>query len=266
MLPSTTDLSSSPLLPETLKKLIISRAPGNSLSVTMIDNQPLRNGKEAEIASSWLSAGELQQMQNYGFEKRRTEWFSGRICVKQAVLNLLNGKNTEGALQPRDIIIENSPSGRPRLQVNDPHHPTSEIDISISHSHGRAVGLATDHGFCGIDIQHLNNTLFKVKRRYCTDIEAVILDGIPADELVQLGLLWVAKEAVRKCLSVIKLAGFHEMNLEQVSEEQGHHLLYFQPDPAFAEAGPITVATNFDGPYAIAVCTVSRERLHAGTA
>lgn len=256
------------LLSADYKKLISSFAPENKLEANIIDIQPYRNGSEAETASSWLTPSEIVQFNKYSFEKRRNEWLSGRICAKQSILNLMknnNGGTSPGAL---DFSIKANHTGRPFVQFHNPTQYPAKPEISISHSHGKAVGLA-GKGLCGIDIQLLNETLFKVKDRFCTDVEAAILNEIPADELVHLGMLWVAKEAVRKCLSGIKLTGFQELTLVQVSEVDGFFLLHFLPAiPGinFLDTDHISVITHFKDTYAIAVCTIDKGKLHAGTA
>jgi len=265
MLSPLIDQSNSPLLPENLKQLISSDISAKRHSVTLIDTPPLHNGSETAVVSCWLSTEERMQFERYSFEKRRLEWLSGRICAKQAILQLLEEQESSRTFQPEDIIIHNSASGRPFVHTSNLPKSFKDIDISISHSHGKAAGLA-GHGYCGIDIQYLNGALFKVRDRYCTDIELAILNDVSADELVQLGLLWVAKEAIRKCLSVVKIAGFLEVKLDQVSEEQEFPVLHFQPDISFARTGPLSVLTHFDGSYAIAFCTISRETFDARTA
>ncbi len=253
---------SSPLLPDNLQQLISSRAPGNKLGVTITDTRPARNGQARNIENSWLTEQELQQLNRFSFDKRRAEWLSGRICAKQAALELLNGRDDFKVLQPQDIVIETNLSGRPHLRADDHLNGVSNIDISISHSHEMAISIA-GHGLCGVDIQLLNDTLFRVRQRYCADFEAVILGDITDDELLQLGLLWVSKEALRKCLSSIKLLGFMEIQLEGSSLEQGYHVLHFRLEEPFSHAGSISVTTHAHGSYALAVCTIARERLDA---
>lgn len=261
MLSPYSHLPTSPLLPDSLQQLFSSRAPGDKLAVSISDTRPFRNGQEAEIASLWLTEDELRQLERFSFDKRRSEWISGRICAKQAALDFLNKRKDSSILEPHDIIINTSPSGRPYLRVNSQDNPDN-IDISISHSHEMAVSIAAN-GHCGVDIQHLNETLFKVRQRYCADFETAILDEISGDELLQLGLLWVAKEAVRKCLSSVRLVGFLEIKLEGISKEDGYHLLNFQLDDPFTNLGTLSVATHVHGTYALAVCTIARERLDA---
>lgn len=249
------------VLPDALQHLIRSFAPGHLFAITETDTRPYRNGHEHEAVSRWLTPEELQHLDRYSFDKRRSEWLSGRICAKQAVLELLNREGW-GEYQAQDIVIETRASGRPYLRLDKPQVSGTDIDISISHSHDMAVSIAAD-GYCGVDIQYLNDTLFKVKPRYCTDLESAILDEIGVNELHQLGLLWVSKEAIRKSLSSIDLLGFLDIRLEGMNREHGYQILNFYLGEPFSNIGTLSVVTHVYGSYALAVCTISRDRVNA---
>jgi phosphopantetheinyl transferase len=261
MLSLSTDNPVHPLLPINLKKLLSSRAPGEKLAVSMTTIPQGLNGAEKEVAELWLTDEEQTQLGHYTFAKRKGEWLSGRICAKQATIDLLKTNGHSEPLTARDFSIISNPSGRPFLNMKRLPFNSVDIDISISHSHDMAVGIA-GHGRCGIDIQLLSETLFKVKHRFCADVETVILDQFTADELVQLGLLWVAKEAVRKCFSETRIVGFRELKLVHADEVHGYYVLQFQPDLegiSFSSDNPLSVITHHDDSYAIAVCTVEKE-------
>ena len=253
---------SSPLLPDELIHILNDSAPCGNLSVAAIDAEIYLNGEEMRIASQWLSETEHSQLNRFSFVKRRSEWLSGRICAKQAVLDYLGERGGQSGLDPRKIRIEANPSGRPFLNISGLPAPAREVDISISHSHGKAVAIA-GNGLCGVDIQYLSETLFKVKDRYCTDIETALLDVTSIEELAQLGLLWVAKEAVRKSLSGIALTGFLEIHLEGLRIEQGYHILNFRLEKPFSSLGTVSVTTNLHKSFALAVSTIARERVNA---
>lgn len=265
MLPQYTTLQPqqpSPLLPDDLKDLLISRTRDNSLGIIVIDTDLLINGRENELISKWLTEEEHQQLTRYSFEKRRKEWFLGRICAKQATLELLNKGNRLAALQPLDLSIGVNPGGRPYVQITRSKEVPADLDISISHSHQKVAGLACrDH--CGVDIQYLSDTLFKVKERYCSETEAALLDSTAEDELIQLGLLWVAKEALRKCLNSAGHPGFLAMQLESIRPEQDYRKLDFTLDEPYAHLGTVSVITHVHDDYALAVCTVASDRLDA---
>ena len=268
MLSLSTDTPVHPLLPASLKKLLCSRAPGEKLAVSMITIPQAINGTAQELAELWLTDEEQAQLGHYTFDKRKYEWLSGRICVKQAVIDLLGGNGQSAPLSAREFSIISSQSGRPFLNPKEIAGTLADIDISISHSQDMAVGIA-GHGRCGIDIQLLNETLIKVKHRFCADDEAATLDQLPTDELVQLGLLWVAKEAVRKCLSATRIVGFRELKLNHASEDHGYYRLQFESELegiTLSAVEPLSVIAHHDNSYAIAVCTAAQERQHAGVA
>ncbi len=259
MLSLSTDNPVHPLLPASLKKLLCSRAPGEKLAVSMIPIPPVLNGAAHELAELWLTDEEQVQLGHYTFDKRRHEWLSGRICVKQAIIDLLEGNGQTDPLSARDFSIISSKSGRPFLSLKEIAGTSADIDISISHSQDMAVGLA-GHGRCGIDIQLLNETLFRVKHRFCADDEAATLDQLPVDEIVQLGLLWVAKEAVRKCLSATRIVGFRELKLTRAMEDHGYYRLQFQPELegiTLSADHTLSVTAHHDNSYAIAICTAA---------
>ncbi len=262
MLSPSTDNHVHPLLPAGLIKLLCSQAPGRKLAVSMITIPQAQNGTARELAEFWLSEEEQTQLGHYTLDKRKYEWLSGRICAKQAIIDLLGDDGHAGPRSARDFSIMSSQSGRPFLSFKELAGTPADIDISISHSQDMAVGLA-GHGRCGIDIQLLNETLFKVKHRFCADDEAAMLDQLPADELAQLGLLWVAKEAVRKCLSATRIVGFRELKLTRAAEDHGYYHLQFQSELegiTLAAGEPLSVLAHHDNSYAIAVCTAAQER------
>jgi len=261
-----TDTSAEPndqLLPDTLRLLLTSRAPGNNLATVLADTPEGSDQQLAQLGTVWLTDQERDHLDRFSFAKRRREWLFGRICAKQAVLNLLSSQQT-GPLGPLDIPIYNGPKGRPSVHPTTLPPETGTLDISISHSHGKAIGIA-GYGLCGVDIQHLSDTLFRVKSRFCDEFEGALLETIMESDLVQLGLLWVGKEAIRKCFSDIALLGFLEIHLERITVDQGHRLLHFRLGGPLSRIGTVSATAHAHGAYALAVCTVDRVRLrHAG--
>lgn len=262
MLSEYQNLVSSPLLPDDLKALLTSRTPDNNLGIALVDKSHLLNGHETEFISSWLTDEEHLQLDRYSFDKRRKEWLLGRICAKQSALDLLKSRNGANILTPLEISIGINPSGRPFLEVSENMSTTTQPDISISHSHDKAIAIAA-HAHCGVDIQLLTDTLFKVKDRYCTESEAALIDSTSEDELVQLGMLWVAKESVKKCLSAFSHIGFLAIHLEAIRLDQNYRLLDFLIDEPYSGVGTVTVITHIHDRYALAVCTIPKERIHA---
>lgn len=253
---------SSALLPDALHRLLASRAPGNRLGITLVDKETMLNGNLTALAAAWLTPEERSQLAQFSFEKRRSEWLLGRICAKQSVLELLDGSRDGRALGPGDLTIKVGPSGRPYLSDSD--DAIAGLDFSISHSHEKVIGIAC-RGPCGVDLQYFTDTLFKVKDRFCTGAEMALLDTTEQDERMLLGLLWAAKESIRKSLCTLEHPGFLAMRLERIRRDSGYRLFDFQLDEPFSRLGTVTATTHAHGGYGLAVCTLAGDRPDART-
>jgi phosphopantetheinyl transferase len=245
---------STPLLPDDLHTLLCQRAPGQVLGLVLVDQLRVLNGTHAQMVDAWLTADEKLQLERYTFEKRRNEWFLGRICAKQSTIELLARLGID-SLKPLEITIAVGTSGRPFLKLPEIQGLEQVPDISISHSHGKVIGLA---GIChvGIDIQLLTDTLFKVRDRFCSGPEMALLNDTYEDERAQLGMLWVAKEAIRKSLERTRPAGFHTMRLNEIHRMQDYWLLDFHLDDHHAGAGVFSTVVHISDRYCLGVCTL----------
>jgi phosphopantetheinyl transferase len=245
---------STPLLPDDLYHLLCRRAPGQALGLVLVDQLRVLNGNQAKLVDTWLTSEEKLQLERYTFEKRRNEWFLGRICAKQSTIELLAQRGITH-LEPLQISIEVGTSGRPYLKLPEIEGLEHLPDISISHSHGKVIGLA-GHCHCGIDLQLLTDTLFKVRDRFCSGPEMALLTDTTEDELSQLGMLWVAKEAIRKSLEHTRPAGFLTMRLNEVRPTQGFWLLNFHLDGHDAGTGSLSTVVHVSHRYCLGVCTI----------
>ncbi len=246
--------------------MLNTRAPGSVLALSWLDTVGTDHPQLPEMVDAWLTETEQQHFSRFAFPKRQSEWLSGRICAKRAILDLLSRRPSIQPLQPRDITISIGPTGRPEALLNQATTAAEPFDVSISHSHGKAIGIA-GYGRCGVDIQFLNDTLFRVKQRFCSELEGGVIETITENELTQLGLLWVSKEAIRKCLSDIAILGFLDMRLERIDSEHGFRLFTFQPGEPFTALGRVVTLTHSHDNYALAVCTIGAEQMrHAGIA
>ncbi len=213
-------------------------------------------------AEKWLSPKERLILDGYTLPRRRREWLAGRLCVKEAVIRLLK---KSGIAEPcrTDISIESDKNGRPFLGFTG--STCSHYEISISHSRNQVVGMASD-AWCGIDIQLLNDTLLTVRDRFCTVQELQMLKSIAADRLTRLGLLWTAKEAIRKCLSAHRLMGFRQLNLLSGEKVETGFFLDFQlqgPDLPALKSSAIRVVATMKLKYALAACVIPGNMNHA---
>ena len=254
MLPNHYRESSSALMSGALHEFLSQRAPGGVLGLVLVDRNRVLNGSQPELIDTWLTAEEKLQLTRYSFEKRRNEWFLGRICAKQSTIDLLAGLEIDD-IDPLQITIAVGTSGRPYLQLPAIEGLEQLPDISISHSHDKVVGLAGTCR-CGIDIQLLTDTLFKVRNRFCSGPEMALLTETFEDELVQLGMLWVAKEAIRKSLEHTRPAGFLSMRLSEVRQSEGYWLLDFHLENAHHGEAIFTTVVHLDDQYCLGVCTI----------
>jgi len=248
-----------------LTDFLISCTPEKQIGVTTIDTDHLVNGAVSELAAACLNEQEMRQFNTYTFEKRRWQWLVGRVCAKKSVLKLLADTGTSQELTLSDIAIGVAPTGRPFLSSTPAEAARPVPDISISHS-GRLVIALAAHGYCGIDIQLLTDTLFKVKSRYCSEQEHTLLDAAVGDELTQLGLLWVAKEAVRKCFSSFETIGFLGMELTGIEQSGSCSLLELRLAPGCGGVESVTVAASAEDQYCLGACIVPGEAERARAA
>jgi phosphopantetheinyl transferase len=245
---------STPLMPDDLHHFLCQRAPGRALGLVLVDQHRVLNGSHSQLVDAWLTSDEKLQLERYTFEKRRNEWFLGRICAKQSTIELLARLGIK-SLQPLEITIAVGTSGRPYLKLPELKGLERIPDISISHSHGKVIGLA-GNCHCGIDIQLLTDTLFKVRDRFCSGPEMALLTDTSEDELVQLGMLWVAKEAIRKSLEHTRPAGFLTMRLNEIRRTQGYWLLDFHLDDYDGGPGVFSTVVHINDRYCLGVCTI----------
>jgi len=209
----------------------------------------------AGIETSFLHTNEITQLSKYRLPKRRSEYLTGRICAKIAAIDYLKSSLNPAPLMEK-IEIVNNEQGHPSLIL----HTQPEItipNISISHSGEYAAAIATQHR-CGIDIQKHEQSLIKVREKYCANREfKIIAEENEADELGQLALLWSAKEAIQKSYGIkTGMPTFSEIRLQESEKRDGNNmLLFFNLPPKYchgnSEIIPVTTTTFIN--YAIAV-------------
>ena len=189
----------------------------DKISFSAVDLNPLQNqindsGKLSH-ANQYLVKSELKTFFSYTFPKRQVEWLGGRIAAKNAANTLLPELNRNWL----DITIQPDESGRPYLYSN---LDTPIPDISITHSGSQAAALAVIDSLCGLDLQKINATAHKVKKRFCSLSEEQLLKqhlGNTYHQNQQFTALWTAKEAVRKAIPLKPLMGFMEIELKEIN-------------------------------------------------
>ncbi len=111
-------------------------------------------------------------------ESRKKEWLATRVLLKE-----LLGEQTDIAYYP---------DGSPYL-------PDKEgMFISISHTKDYVAVYCTRENPVGIDIEHRSSRVLKIKTRFLTEEELVMIE--PEHEIEHLLICWCAKETLFKLI------------------------------------------------------------------
>lgn len=208
-----------------------------------------------------LNDQELNRVTSFALAKRQGEWLTGRLCAKTALLQYHNRFINDGStLVPTEVQVVNDSSGRPGLQLRN-SNARLDVDLSISHGADFAMALVCESR-CGIDIQRPEETLLRVREKFCWPEEEEVLCTNFADlpELMHLTLLWTAKEAAKKALSSQRMPGFLELILTQAEAHTNGWQLSFLVSSRYSDSYPTTIdvgAELYDG-YAIAFCILPK--------
>lgn len=128
--------------------------------------------------SEFLTDTERRVAEDFASEKRKIEFFAGRVAAKLALAELQCDKA---------VTILDNDAGAP--VVSD-----EKLAVSISHSEDIAVALAFESDFSfGIDIQIIRTKSIRALKRLVTE------KFVP-DDASHLTVAWTMKEALSKCL------------------------------------------------------------------
>jgi len=203
-----------------------------------------------------LHRRECTQLQKYRLPKRRSEYLTGRICAKMAMSDYLH-LTLQDPPEMNQIEIKNSEYGQPFITSHQSVSSPMPY-ISISHSSGYGAAVAAQHR-CGIDIQRQENSLIKVREKYCLEDDYRIVSRIIPEggELLGLSLLWSAKEAIQKRFSSENsMPTFLNICLQDGERKGNDNVLFYfsiPPSQGRQDTRIITVAAGVFMNYAIAV-------------
>ena len=144
-------------------------------SVYLMD---VSNVDENTFAAELPSALLTYAYSTFKSQKRQKEWLGTRLLLK-----LVEGNNAE---------ISYTDTGAPILRNSSRH-------ISVSHS-GTFVAIALSDQHVGLDIQVITNKALRLKSRFLSEEEQLMLDS--ESDIEGAVQLWCAKEAVYKYLSI----------------------------------------------------------------
>lgn len=215
-----------------------------------------------------LHQNEAEALSKYSLPKRRSEYLTGRICAKIAVHELLNQTTAPSTIEKLSAIqISNTENGRPLVFVHSLKNTTLKMDISISHSGDYGAALAAGSP-CGIDLQLRQDSLLKVKEKYCSVTEYRLLETLlsETDILTRLALLWAAKEAAKKSLSHWQMPGFLDLKVGDLKSFTQYTAFTLHVVNIKNQLMPkkVKVITGMIKEHALAICLMNEDNSNAG--
>jgi acyl transferase domain-containing protein/phosphopantetheinyl transferase len=177
------------------------------------------------LAGLMLSRREREMWRDLGkSEQRRTEWLLGRLAAKDAIRLLL--KKRHGlSLYPADVEITAGNNGEPVARVKCGREVAPTPIVSIAHSHGLAVAIATDDRNClglGIDVERDSIKGDGLETAGFASEEQTLLTSLdPGPKNEWLTRLWCAKEAVVKALGGRIVEGPRSVTVQEVNATTG---------------------------------------------
>ncbi len=137
---------------------------------------------------------------------RKKHWLSYRLIVP----HLFAPSSTSG--------ICYDPYGKPRMENGAGH-------ISVSHSGKYAVLIASTTHHVGVDIEYMDQKVFRVAHKFLSDREAAY--GSISESMESLYLMWCAKEALYKLYGKGGLSFREHLHIDPfVVEEKGQFTGY----------------------------------------
>jgi Phosphopantetheinyl transferase component of siderophore synthetase len=156
------------------------------------------NGPDCGDFAAYLHPRELEKIQN-AVDKRRAEFFCGRLCAKRAYARLRGGCDPDADLctESRRACVLNDCRGAPFFE-------DGRFAVSITHGDGLAAALVTDRQklLAGLDLQKMTPRGVQTIYRYLKDPEKALIDRYDGQygRAFCVTAAWVAKEAASKLL------------------------------------------------------------------
>nr|WP_320010695.1 4'-phosphopantetheinyl transferase superfamily protein [uncultured Desulfobulbus sp.] len=174
----------------------------------------LEDAKTDLSVQSLLSVQEKEIFKGFSYKKRRIEWLGGRLAAKKALC-----QSPLSGVHWNEISILPQEHGQPGVYYSGQQDLAEQV--SISHSVDFAVALANASGTCGVDIQQFSDRLMRVQERFASGEELSLLQD-ETDDVRRLGLLWAAKEAMKKCFFAKDSSFFGHFHLVRAQKTESH--------------------------------------------
>ena len=138
--------------------------------------------------------------------------------------NLIKAKKNE-------LVREQFLAVRKTLQLEDPSYKiryddsgkpfiNSDLNISISHSKCMAAIVFSEHNLAGIDIEHKQNKIIRIKNKFLNDSEK--LENEYQYNVDNLTMMWTAKESIYKALGIKGVSLSDNIIIKNINKSKGH--------------------------------------------
>lgn len=174
-----------------------------SIGVAIVNGSPDVRMKLSHV----LSPEELQELNDYKYERRKNSFFLGRSSAKLAIQQIANGANPSG------ITVGKGVFGFPIVKGIQ-----ERISVSISHCEELGISLAyPDEHPVSIDVETINEERASLIENYITEEEAKLIGQFCSHEMSAF-LFWTAKESLSKLLKTGLTLDFKIMLIKSVEE------------------------------------------------
>lgn len=147
----------------------------------------------------YLGEEEKAYFDQLRFAKRRYEWLAGRMAMKDLILSV---EPSLAHFEKHAIQILRSDNGAPFLQVLGLSNPVGQL--SLSHSNNYVLcGFSKESSQLGMDLELIEERPKEFIQDFFTTEEVRFIDGTPPEDSALVStLIWSAKEAILKALSI----------------------------------------------------------------
>lgn len=171
---------------------------GNALEIfySLIPVTDLSPAVTDEKVRDWLGERERASLASLRFEKRRLDWLSGRLALKQLLRKVAPAASD---MRPDQLEILKAESGAPYLA------PESGLggSISISHSQGWVLAGYCPHGAAfGLDLERVEPRDPALAETFFTSDELAVISALSDHaQATAVTAIWSLKEAALKALA-----------------------------------------------------------------
>ena len=138
--------------------------------------------------------------------------------------NLMKAKKNELVreqfLAVRKILQLEDPSYKIRYDESGKPYINSDLNISISHSKSMAAIVFSEHNLAGIDIEHKQNKIIRIKNKFLNDSEK--LENEYQYNVDNLTMMWTAKESIYKALGIKGVSLSDNIIIKNINKSKGH--------------------------------------------